>query len=97
MVLFVRRESARLWSPDREHRRTLAWKGGYESRARSFRQRHGRSKASKIKMIDNQNSTRGTGCCRILMSLLMFVRISFGGSVIMEAQANRRPQHLRLP
>ena len=64
-----------------------------ESRARSFRQRHGRSNASKIKMIDKQNSTRGSGCCRNLMSLPMFLYISFGTSAIMEAQANRPPQH----
>jgi hypothetical protein len=65
-----------------------------ENRARSFRQRHGRSKASKIKMIDNQNSTRGSGCCRNLMSLPMLRYISFASSAIMEAQANRPPQHV---
>jgi hypothetical protein len=48
-------------------------------------------------MIDNQNSTRGNGCCRNLMSLLLFACISFGGFVIMEAHANRPPQHLPLP
>lgn len=68
-----------------------------ESRARSFRQRHGRFSASKINMIDNQNSTLGSGCCRNLMSLLMFACVSFGGFVIMEAHANRPPQHLPLP
>jgi hypothetical protein len=38
-------------------------------RARSFRKRHGMSRASKIKMIVNQKSTRGSGCCKNLMSL----------------------------
>jgi hypothetical protein len=31
------------------------------------------------------------------MSLLMFTCVSFGSSVIMEAQATSSPQHLALP